>query len=66
MRIFILPVLVEWMGRLWFSTVRTEIHHKEIYEQYVLNDKNREILFLAYGIETSFFYPIFFAKLEIS
>jgi len=58
LRRFVLPVLVEWVGRLWFTTVRTEIHHKEIYERYVLNEKNggnivfgiwhRNIIFLSY------------------
>jgi len=41
LRIFVLPVFAEWVGRLWFATVRTEIHHKEIYERYIVDGKNR-------------------------
>lgn len=45
LRIFILPVFVEWMGRLWFATVRTEIRHKEIYEKYLLDNNRTNIVF---------------------
>ena len=41
LRIFVLPVFAEWVGRLWFATVRTEIHHKEIYERYILDGKRK-------------------------
>ena len=41
LRILILPVLVEWIGRLWFGTVRTEIRHREIYERYIVDGQNR-------------------------
>jgi lysophospholipid acyltransferase (LPLAT)-like uncharacterized protein len=62
LRIFVLPVLIEWVGRLWFSTVRTEIHHKETYERYILGGKNERNIVLGIWHRNMIFSSYFLRK----
>lgn len=59
LRISVLPVLIEWVGRLCFSTVRTEIHHKEIYERYILDGKNRRNIVFGIWHRNMIFFSYF-------
>lgn len=60
----ILPVLLEWVGRLWFATVRTEIHHKEIYDRHILNGQNRRNIVLGIWHRNMIFLSYFLREVR--
>ena len=64
LRIFVLSVLAEWVGRLWFATVRTEIHHKETYERYVLDGKCRRNIVFGIWHRNMIFLSYFFREVR--
>ena len=64
LRIFILPVLVEWIGRLWFGTVRTEIRHREIYERYILDGQNRRNIVFGIWHRNMIFFSYFLREVR--
>ena len=64
LRIFVVPVLVGWIMRLWFGTVRTQINHKEIYEDYLLNIKNNKNIILGIWHRNIIFLSYFFRNIR--
>ncbi|MCJ7772379.1 MAG: lysophospholipid acyltransferase family protein [Desulfobacterales bacterium] len=64
LRIYVLPVLVGWIMRLWFGTVRAEIHHKDIYEDVVLGRKDGRHIVLGIWHRNIIFFSYFFRNIK--
>jgi lysophospholipid acyltransferase (LPLAT)-like uncharacterized protein len=64
LRIFVVPVLVGWIMRLWFSTVRIQIRHKEVYEDYLLNPKTNKNIVLGIWHRNIIFLSYFFRNIR--
>lgn len=59
LRIHVLPVLVGWIMRLWFGTVRVEVRNRDIYDQYLVDSNSKHIIFGIWHRNIIFFSYFF-------
>ena len=58
------PRLVDWIMRLWFGTVRVEIINRDIYLDYVQNNRDRGSVVLGTWHRHTIFFFHFFRHLD--
>jgi hypothetical protein len=56
--------LASWLVRLWFGTVRVEIINRKVYDEYILNNKNKGNIVVASWHRHAVFFFYFFRNIK--
>jgi len=63
-RISVLSWIASWLVRLWFGTVRVEIINKNVYDEYILNNKDKGNIVVASWHRHAVFFFYFFRNIK--